>query len=95
MITISNNPLNPLDSGVINTVAKSLWPTMLFVSVMSILVMWGLKNVWLPVLESQTTITISFFLWFSANLFILIVGVYLIILDARTYIRNVSLNKSA
>lgn len=84
------------DSSVLKTIAKLMSPMMLFVTVVSILVMLGLSFVWLPYIkDDQLSITISFWLWFIANIFILVVGFYLVYMDTRIHLKNVILNKSA
>lgn len=70
-----------MNSPTTQTIAKRLWPTMLFIVVMSIISSSGLY-IFKGVLN-QTSITFAFLSWYAAMLGITVFGAYLLLLDAR------------
>lgn len=74
-------PEGILNSPVANTVAKKLWPTMLFIVVMSIIACTGMIIVKDSL--SQTSFTVAFFLWFGAMIIVTAFALYIFVLDAR------------
>jgi uncharacterized Tic20 family protein len=70
------------NSKVATTIAKQLWPSMLFLVIMSLITLCGSK--WLLTgIEEPLIIIIAFWIWFVAMLIITGFGVYVFILDAR------------
>lgn len=70
-----------LNSPTTQTIAKRLWPTMLFIVVMSVI-----SSIGLYVFKgnlSQNSITFAFFSWYIAMILITCFGAYLLLLDAR------------
>lgn len=74
------------NSEVASTVAKKLWPTMLFLVVMSIIALLGAK--WWSSSLDPISITISYWMWFIAMMTITAYGLYVFVLDARIQIAN-------
>lgn len=74
-------PEGILNSQVANTVAKKLWPSMLFIVVMSIIACTGL-TLFKDTL-STTSFTFAFFTWFIAMIIITGFATYIFVLDAR------------
>lgn len=74
------------NSEVATTVAKKLWPTMLFLVVMSIIALLGAK--WWSSSLDKISITISYWMWFIAMMTITGYGLYVFVLDARIQIAN-------
>jgi len=73
---------NIMHPKVVETVAKQLWPTMLFLVVMSIISLVG-SRWWGANLESQIHMVLSYWLWFVSMMVITGFGVYVFQLDAR------------
>lgn len=69
------------NSQVGTTVAKQLWPTMLFLVCMSLISLFGGK--WWSSSLDPVSITLSYWLWFAAMLIITAYGVFVFFLDAR------------
>lgn len=60
-------------------IAKALWPTMLFIVVMSLLILWGAH--WWTSSLSKVNSTISFWIWFLCSIGAMIYGVWAFIKD--------------
>ncbi|SEU04012.1 hypothetical protein SAMN05421676_11578 [Salinibacillus kushneri] len=69
------------------TVAKQLWPSMLFLVVMSVIALFGIHFVSANI-ENQLHLVFSFWLWFIAMLTITGFGVYVFVLDARIHLQS-------
>ncbi|SEB15637.1 hypothetical protein SAMN05421743_12126 [Thalassobacillus cyri] len=72
-----------MNSKTTETIAKQLWPSMLFVVVMSLISLIGARYFWVPVLDNQNMINISYIIWFVSMMVIVGLGCYVILLDAR------------
>lgn len=82
------------DSKVAQTIAIQLWPTMLFLVVMSIVSLVGAKW-WTSDLDNQLHLAISFWAWFIAMLIITGFGVYVFFLDARIQLQKHNTKKAS
>lgn len=71
-----------LESPTINTVAKQLWPTMLFLVVMSLISLFG-AHWWTN--GSPTNSLIAFWFWFVSNTVVTGFGIHALFLDARIH----------
>lgn len=68
----------------VNTIAKQLWPTMLFLVVMSLITLFG-SYWWTSSLGDKTSAIIAFWLWFVSNTVVTGYGVHAFITDTRIH----------
>lgn len=75
---LTNNVLN---SKAATTIAKRLWPTMLFLVVMSLISLFGAQ--WWTSKLDKINMTIAFWFWFVSITAMVGFGIYAFFLDAR------------
>jgi len=69
-------------SPTVTTIAKQLWPTMLFLVVMSLITLFG-SYWWTSSIGDKTSAIIAFWMWFISNTVVTGYGVYAFITDTR------------
>lgn len=75
---------NLADSKAATTIAKQLWPTMLFLVVMSILTFFG-SWLWTKEIGNPIVVVIGYLVWLLTNTVVSAFGIHGLFMDIRIY----------